>query len=291
MKPTSFDYCIASSIEEVVAKLSQFGADTKILAGGQSLIPMMKMRMVRPAVLLDINDLIASDYVNPKNEYVAIGAMRRLSTLSHLRSVFPCDLIGEALPHIGYDATRNRGTLCGSLAHADPSAEMPVIASCLEAQIVALSASGQRLIPAKNFFISPFKTALDVTEVVTEVRLPILPMGTGWAFRELSKHSAKFALVAVTLRQSKDGFVQSARIAMGAIGDRPIRAETAEIGLEGEPGTSKVFKDAAANAVLELAPNSDVHGTGSYRKKAMQVLVARALEDAWQRSSFFGMKT
>lgn len=284
MKPATFEYYTASTVDDAVSKLSQLGSDAKVIAGGQSLIPMMKMRLVRPTALLDINDVLALDYVRLESQYVSIGAMRRLSTLSHCKTVFPCDLIGEALPHIGHDATRNRGTLCGSIAHADPTAEMPVIACCLKAQIVTLGTNGQRIISAQDFFISFFETSLDATELITEVRLPLLPVGTGWAFHELSKHHAKFALVAVTLGRSKEGSVLNAKIAMGAIGDRPIRAEAAESELEGSPGTAKAFRAAAATAVAELDPKSDVHGTGTYRKKAVQVLVERALNDAWQRS-------
>jgi carbon-monoxide dehydrogenase medium subunit len=286
MKPPVFDYYRVSSVEEAVARLSQHGPDAKILAGGQSLIPMMKLRLALPSVLVDINHVDALDYLRVETEHVAIGATRRQYMLDAHEPTSA--LIGDALPYIGHEATRHRGTLCGSLAHADPAAELPVIASCLDAEIVAMGPAGARTIAANDFFSSFFATSLEPDEMVTEVRLPLLPAGTGWSFHELSKRHAKFALVAVTLGRDRDASVTRARIAMGAVGERPIRAAAAEAELEGATGDLETFRAAAAAAVAEIDPPSDVHGGGAFRKKVAQVLVERALAQAWRRAQTTG---
>jgi carbon-monoxide dehydrogenase medium subunit len=284
MKPAAFDYVSVTSADEAVRALSQHGGDAKVLAGGQSLIPMMKLRLARPAVIVDINRVRALDYLRVADGHIAIGAMRRLYTLEADEIARHCPMVREALRHVGHEATRNRGTLCGSLAHADPAAEMPVIAICLDAEMVATGPAGARTIAARNFFISFFSPALEPDELLTEVRLPVLPAGTGWSFQESSKHHAKFGLVAVTLERDENANVRRARIAMGAVAERPTRAEAAESALEGQPGNDETFRAAAAAAVADLDPPSDIHGSGAFRKKLAQTLVERALAEAWKRA-------
>jgi aerobic carbon-monoxide dehydrogenase medium subunit len=285
MKPSVFDYHRAASIDEAVSKLFEYGADAKVLAGGQSLIPMMKLRLARPTFIVDINRVEALNYVRFEEDCIAIGATRRQYMLESPDFAERCPLLRDALPYIGHEATRNRGTLCGSLAHADPTAESPVVACCLDAEMLVASASGTRTIAARDFFVSFFTPSLEADELLVEVRLPLLPSRTGHSFLEFSARHAKFGLVAVTLQRGPKGSIAQASIALGAVCERPIRADAAEAALVGEMGGRDVFRAAAVAAVSELDPPSDVHGNGEFRKKVAQSLVERALAEAWQRSN------
>lgn len=284
MKPPVFDYFRATSVDEALGKLSEHGGDAKVLAGGQSLIPMMKLRLARPAILVDINRIEALDYVRVEDRYIAVGATRRQYLLESANFAEHCPLLCAALQYIGHEATRNRGTLCGSLVHADPTAESPVVACCLDAHMVVTGPSGTRTIAARDFFVSFFTSALESDELLVEVRLPILPKGAGYSFQEFSARHAKFGLVAATIEPDVNGRIARARIAMGAVGEMPIRAENAEASLIGEIGSADLFRAAAAEAVSDLDPPSDVHGKAEFRKKVAQSLVERALGDAWHRS-------
>jgi carbon-monoxide dehydrogenase medium subunit len=284
MKPPPFDYRRVDDVDGALEHLSEFGSDAKILAGGQSLIPMLKLRLARPSVLIDINRIRSLDFLELQQDSLSIGATCRLSALQCEMVVRDCELLTAALPFVGEDAVRNRGTLCGSLAHADPTAEMPTLACCLEAQLTLRSSRGVRTVAASEFFVSHFATALDDHELLEQVHFPIIPSSTGWSFRELSKRHAKFAFTAVTLRRKPGGLVSGARIAMGAVSDRPVRAEAAEAALEGQAGGRETFRAAAALAVEGLEPPSDVHGTAEFRKSAAEALVDRALAEAWMRA-------
>jgi aerobic carbon-monoxide dehydrogenase medium subunit len=284
VKPASFEYVRARDPAEACMHLARGDGDAKILAGGQSLVPMMKLRLARPSVLVDINDIKSLDYLNTADGYLAIGATQRFHSLEASKDFARlCPLGYAALPYVGHEATRNRGTLCGSLAHADPAAEFPVIASCLEAQLIVTGPSGSRAIQARDFHLSFFTTSLESVEMVTEARFPTIDGEVGWSFQELSKRHAKFALVAVTLRKDAAGAVATARIAIGAVAEVPIRATAAERALEGQPASEQTFREAAKLSVADLDPPGDVHGSGVFRKKAAGVLIERALVDAWRR--------
>jgi carbon-monoxide dehydrogenase medium subunit len=284
VKPPSFEYVRVSDPAEACIHLSRGGGDAKILAGGQSLVPMMKLRLARPSMLIDINGIESLDYLSRDDGVLAIGATHRFHSLETSRDFARfCPLGHAALPYIGHEATRNRGTLCGSLAHADPAAEMPVIASCLDAELIVTGQAGSRTIRAQDFHLSFFTTALEPDELITEVRLPVITDRVGWSFHELSKRHAKFAMVAVTLQDDGAERVTEAQIALGAVGETPIRAKAAELALRGQTAADKTFREAANLAVLGIDPPSDVHGTGEFRKKIVRELVERALVEAWKR--------
>src|ERR671925_2003191 len=247
MKPPPFEYYRAMTVEEAVALLSRYGPDAKVLAGGQSLLPMMKFRLARPSVLVDLRWVRDLAYVRQTNGSVACGAMARLASLESDPVRALCPLLAEAAQHIGHPPIRHQGTVCGSLAHADPAAELPVLALALDAELVATGPHGARVIPAQDFFITMLTTNLGPLEILTEARFPTLQPGSGWGFSELSRRPGDFALAlaAATLQAGPDGTITVARIALGAVADRAIRCPEAEAALLGQRGGEAVF-DAAA---------------------------------------------
>jgi carbon-monoxide dehydrogenase medium subunit len=285
MKPAAFEYFAVSTVDEAIATLVERGPEARILAGGQSLIPMMKLRILAPTALVDINRVHALDYLKVDGSQIAIGATCRFHAVLQADAISQrCGLLREAARHVVPEAIRHRGTICGSLAHADPVAEMPLIACCLDADIIVRGHAGVRTISARDFFVSLLTTSLQPDELLTEVLIPTLEAGTGWGFREL-KRPGNIALAAVTLRRSAKDRVSGARIALGAVADRPTRALAAEAALVGEPGNQESFRAAAALAIADLDPPADMHGSGHYRKKVAGVLLERALADAWGRTS------
>ena len=285
MKPAAFEYYRASTIKEAVELLGRHGAEAKVLAGGQSLLPMMKLRLARPTALVDINRIRDLGYVRAANGALAFGALARLDELESSQVSQACPLLTAASHHIGHTAIRNRGTVCGSLAHSDPAAELPVLALALDAEVVATGPRGQRVIPARDLFVTYLTTTLAPDEILTEARFPTLRPRTGWGFAELSRRTGDFAIAiaAAVLEMSPAGVITSARIALGAVADRALRAEEAEKSLVGTPGSPQAFEAAAALATASLDPPTDVHGSGSYRRHLASVLVARALAQAWER--------
>lgn len=285
MKPAPFEYYRARSVDEAVALLGQHGPDAKILAGGQSLVPMMKLRLARPSVLVDLNSVRELAYVRKTNGTVAFGAMARLSELESEPVRGLCPMLAHVAREIGHPPIRHRGTVCGSLAHADPAAELPVLALALDADLVVTGPSGARTIAARDFFVTYLTTCLEVTEVLMEARFPILAPGVRWGFQELSRRPGDFAIVsaAAVLEIGSDGTIAKARVALGAVADRPLRASEAEEALLGTRGGAKVFRAAAERAASRLEPPTDVHGSGAYRRHLAKVLVERALAQAWQR--------
>jgi aerobic carbon-monoxide dehydrogenase medium subunit len=286
MKPAPFDYHRAPSAKEAVALLRDLGAEAKILAGGQSLMPMMKLRLARPAAVVDINRARELDYVKAADGWLAFGALARLDTLETAPVRQHCPLLTEAARYIAHAAIRHRGTVCGSLAHADPAAELPVLALALDADLVALGPSGERVLPARDFFVTYLTTALAPDELLVEARFPALTPTTGAVFTELSRRPGDFAIVAAAVvLDGSGGIVRRARIALGAVADRAIRSEAAEAELVDQPATGATFDAAARVAAERLDPPSDVHGSGAYRKHLARVLVRRALTQAWDRAS------
>ena len=286
MKPPPFEYRAVRSVDEAVECLGARGTDAKILAGGQSLIPMMKLRLARPAALIDINPIRELAYVRLAQGHMAFGATARTHELESAIVRDRCPLAAAAAQFIGYAAIRNRGTVCGSLAHADPAAELPLLALCLDAELVAQGPGGTRRILAADFFVSFFSTTLSPDEMLVEARVPLPPPQAGWAFLELSKRAGDFALVAVSVlvEKSPSGTIYQARIALAAVGDRPLRATEAEQTLAGQPPTPETFRAAAVTATQRLDPPSDIHASGAYRRRVAQVLVERALAQAWART-------
>jgi carbon-monoxide dehydrogenase medium subunit len=285
MKTPTFEYHRANTVEEAVALLQQYDFDAKLLAGGQSLLPMLKFRLARPAVLVDLGGVRDLSYVRRTGGVLAFGAMARTAELETDEVRAHCPILAEAAAKIGHAPIRHRGTVCGSLAHADPAAELPMLALALDAELVATGPDGTRVIPARDFFVSMLATSLGPSDILTEARFPTLPPGRGWGFSELSRRPGDFALVAAaaTLETGAGGEITHARLVLGAVADTAVRCEEAEAALLGQPAGRKAFAEAAKLAVEPLAPPADLHASSSYRRHLAKVLVERTLMQAWQR--------
>ena len=285
MKPAKFDYHAPTTRDEALELLGQYGYDAKVLAGGQSLMPMMNLRLARPAVVVDINRVDGLSGISSDDGGMTIGAMTRQRQLERSPEVaeqFP--VISAAIPHIAHFQIRNRGTIGGSLAHSDPAAEIPALCLALDAEITAASSSGERAIAASDFSLGLLTTALEPDELLTQVRLPALD-GDGewrWGFREVCRRDGDFALVgAVTLLRLDNGSVcREARITMFAVGDAPARIPAAEDSLVGRMVDAAARAEAAALVSAAVEPGSDIHASAEYRKEVSGVMARRALEDA-----------
>src|SRR5262249_26316792 len=286
MKPAAFDYVVANSIEQAIAALAQAGGEAKILAGGQSLVPMLNFRLLRPAILVDINRMPSLAAIDDAGDAVKIGALTRhyqIETSPIIAKHFP--VLSYAMTHVAHLAIRNRGTIAGSLSHADPAAELPMLALLLDAELTVAAASGKRTVAARDFFVDAMTVDLAPDEMVTEIVFPKLPPATGWGFEEVSRRSGDFALaaVAVTLTPA-DGRIAQARIAMTGVAPTPRRATEAEALLAGK-ALEPALIDAAIDAVRATTePSTDLHASSDYRRHLVGVLVGRALRAAWQRA-------
>ena len=285
MKPAAFDYVVADSIEGAVASLGR--GDAKIIAGGQSLVPMLNFRLLRPAALVDINRIPDLAFIREDDAAITIGALTRhhqLETSAVIARHFP--VLAEAMTHVAHLAIRNRGTIGGSLSHADPAAELPMMAVLLDAQLTIASSAGRRTVAARDFFRDVLSVDLAENELVTEVALPRLPARTGWGFEEIARRSGDFALaaVAVTLAVS-GGAVSQARIAMTGVAPTPRRAHNAEAMLISARLGQGVSDDVIEAVRATAEPETDLHASADYRRHLIGVLARRALGAAWQRAS------
>jgi aerobic carbon-monoxide dehydrogenase medium subunit len=283
MKPPLFEYFAPSSLEEALALRSEHADDSAVLAGGQSLMPLLNLRMAFPGALIDLGRVSELAGIREYDGGVAIGAMTRQRSAERsplLRERLP--LAVKALSNVGHAAIRNRGTVGGSLAHADPAAELPAVALALDAQFVARSSRGERTIEARDFFLGFLTTALAPDELLAEVRLPGLPPGHGAAFVELARRHGDFAIAGVAAAVALDasGAIADARVAFIGVGPTPVRAREAEAVLRGATPDDAVFTEAAERAKGELDPGSDTHASASYRRRVAGVLVQRALREA-----------
>ena len=288
MKPPPFDYVDPGSVGEAVSLLKEHEGEAKVLAGGQSLMPLLNMRMARPGVLVDVNRIADLDYIRESDGGLAIGA------LTSQRAVERSDLVRSRLPllhaatrFIAHPQIRNRGTVGGSLAHADPAAEYPAVAVALDAELTAVGPDGERTIKAGDFFVTYLTTALEPTELLTEVRLPAPPERSGWSFLEVSRRRGDFALVgvAVTLTLDGGGRCSRARVVLFGVGAAPFRARETENVLVGEKPGEQLFERAGQKAGEDVGePLSDVHASSEYRKHLAAVLTRRALTQAAARA-------
>ena len=287
MKPAAFDYVIADSIDMAVASLADGGGDAKIIAGGQSLVPMLNFRLLRPSVLIDINRIGDLAFIEEAGKKIRVGALTRhyqLETSPVIARHLP--VLASAMTHVAHLAIRNRGTIGGSLSHADPAAELPMMALLLDAELHIASASGKRTIAARDFFVGALTVDLARDDIVTEIVLPKLPRKTGWGFEEVARRSGDFALAAAaaTLTLSA-GVISQARIALTGVGATPVRAAEAEALLVGqalEPGLIDRIIDAVRAAI---EPDSDLHASSDYRRHLAGVLAGRAVSAAWRRAN------
>lgn len=282
MKPAPFEYVRASTVDEAVAALAASGGEAKVLAGGQSLVPMLNFRVVDAPVFVDINGIEGLDRIEETaGGGLRIGALARhfaLETSGSVKERFP--VLHEAMKHVAHLAIRNRGTIGGSLSHADPAAELPAMAVLLDATIVTASAAGGREIPAAEFFVAPLTTALEPDEIVVAVDLPGLPSGSGWGFEEFAQRRGDFAVAGVAAIVAMDGSsVKQARIALMGLHDTPVRAHRAEAALVADG------IDAAASAARQDAePMNDLHGSAEYRRHLTEALTRRAVTAAIERA-------
>jgi carbon-monoxide dehydrogenase medium subunit len=286
MKPPPFDYHRPTHLAEATALLARHAGDARVLAGGQSLVPLLNFRLLRPGVLVDINRLAEIGNVREEDHGLGIGALVRhhmLETSPLVAARYP--VLAAAMTHVAHLAVRNRGSLGGSLAHADPAAELPMLAVLLDAEIRTASADGGRTCAAREFFRGPLTTALGEGEIITEIALPLLPPHTGWGFAEVAMRHGDFAIAAVaaTLRLA-DGRVAEARLAATGVGETPLRFPAIETALVGERLTTDVIATAAAQAREAVAPPSDLRASADYRRHLVDVLAGRVLADAGRRA-------
>jgi CO/xanthine dehydrogenase FAD-binding subunit len=287
MKPPAFDYVLAENLDMAAAALAAAGDEAKIIAGGQSLVPMLNFRLLRPSVLIDINRIAGLAFIKEAGEAIRIGALTRhfqLETSPLIARHLP--VLSCAMTHVAHLAIRNRGTVGGSLSHADPAAELPMLALLLDAELSVASASGSRIVAARDFFLGAMTVALTSDEIVTEIRLPKLPQQTGWGFEEVARRHGDFALAAAAATVTvSDGKITQARIALTGVGPTALRASAAEALLLGEVlGTSLTSRviDAVRSSV---EPETDLHASSDYRRHLAGVLAGRAVSAAWRRAN------
>jgi CO/xanthine dehydrogenase FAD-binding subunit len=287
MKPAPFDYIAATSIDMAAASLAEAGDDAKIIAGGQSLVPMLNFRLLRPSILVDINRIAGLGFITESESDIRVGALTRhyqLETSAIIARHLP--VLSCAMTHVAHLAIRNRGTIGGSLAHGDPAAELPMMALLLDAELHIASASGTRMVAARDFFLDALTVDLAAGDIVTEIALPKLPPRTGWGFAEVARRRGDFALAAVaaTLTLAAGAIVQ-ARIALTGVGRTAIRAAAAEALLIGRaltPGLSDHVIEAVRAAI---EPGTDLHASADYRRHLAGVLTGRAIAAAWRRAN------
>ncbi len=287
MKPAAFEYLRPDTLSDALAALAQ-DDDTAILAGGQSLVPMMNTRLAQPARLVDINRLPDLDYVREEDGAIVIGALARHADIMRhdlVRTHMP--LIAEAYGWVAHSAVRNRGTLAGNLCHADPASEMPAILQVLGGEVVLARADGERRMAADAFFLGAYETARRQGEILTEIRVPLPAPGTGWGFEEVAMREGDYAWAAVvaTLRL-EGGKIAAPRIAVAGVEDRAARLSGAEAALDGrEPDGFDAVADAADAAVAEVEPTGSAAASAEYRRDLMRTLLPRVLKQAVRRAA------
>jgi CO/xanthine dehydrogenase FAD-binding subunit len=287
MKPAAFDYVIADSVDMAIESLASAGGGAKIIAGGQSLVPMLNFRLLRPSILIDVNRIPGLAYINETESDIRVGALTRHYELETSRIIADhLPVLSCAMTHVAHLAIRNRGTVGGSLSHADPAAELPMMAMLLDGNLHIASATGRRSVAARDFFLGPLTVDLTDDSMVTEIVLPKLPPGTGWGFEEVARRRGDFAIAAVaaTLTLS-GGVIAQARIAVTGVGPTSLRAIEAETLLSGrvlDPGLISEATDAVRRAI---EPETDLHASSDYRRHLAGVLAGRAVEAAWRRAN------
>ncbi len=288
MKPAPFQYLTPQNLAEAIRLLAEHGDEAKVIAGGQSLVPMMAFRLATPSVLIDLNRVTELDYVRRDGDTLVLGALTRHRAVQDLAwARGRCAVLAEGVDLIGHPAIRNRGTVGGSLAHADPAAEWPALLLALDGEVDAVGPGGRRTIAAPDLFVTYFTTSLASDEVLAEVRLP-LPNGgrVGSSFVELARRHGDFAIagVAALMKLAADGSVADASIALIGVRDTAVRAHGAEAVLRGAQPTDDALAEAAGSIVGEISPMSDIHGSAGYRTHVATVLVRRALAIARDRA-------
>ncbi len=285
MKPAKFEYSRPDDLPTVLALLAD-QEDARILAGGQSLVPMMNFRIAQPAALIDINRVPGLDYIRMEGDVIAIGALARHADIQRspvIQSNIP--IMTEAYDWVAHSAVRNRGTLCGNLCHADPASEMPALMQLLEAQMVVASHTGQREVPAADFFTGTYETALEPDEMLTEVRIAKPAAGTGWRFEEVSMRKGDFAWAAcAAMLRLEAGQIAMPRVAVAGVGDAPMRLDAVEAILTGQAPSEDLFQTAAQTGADAIDPPETPAASAAYRKDLVRTLLPRVLSTAAERA-------
>jgi carbon-monoxide dehydrogenase medium subunit len=283
MKLSDFEYLAPSSANEVVQLLASRPGEAKVIAGGQSLLPTMAYRLAQPSLLIDLKNLQDLNKILIDRSGVLLGARTRWRDIEDNDALTAANpLLKEAVSHVAHYQIRNRGTVGGSLAHADPASEMPCIAVTCEAQIRVLGPGGERHLKAEDFFLGPLTTALAEDEIILEVRLPAWPSGRRWAFKEFARRTGDFALAGIALFYDLDDQQRACNVHIGVVGacHRPQRLSDAEHALNGKPVGRETLLAAAKAASQEVDPPNDIHAGAAYRKALVGTLLQRALEEA-----------
>lgn len=287
MKPARFEYRAPRSAEEAVENLAQYGGEARLLAGGQSLIALLNLRLARPAALIDLGCCSDLDYMFREGQWLVVGPMTRQASVEHSATVCDlCPLITHAMPYVGHPVIRNRGTIGGTLAHADRVAELTAVAVALEANFVAQGLSGRRTITAADFFVDDLTTALKPDEMLREIRFPVAGPNSRFAFVEASNRHHDLATVGIAVRLDglENGQCANARIVANGINPVPVRLTAAERRLAEGPIDDAAISEAAALCTSGVEPDGDIHASAEYRTAIMSRLVERAL-----RSALLGM--
>jgi CO/xanthine dehydrogenase FAD-binding subunit len=287
MKPAAFDYIAPKSLEAAVAALAAANGDGKVLAGGQSLMPLLNFRMARPAVVIDLMHIPGLSFIELRGDTVAVGAMTRHADLEFSELVAAkLPVMAAAMRHVAHLAIRNKGTIGGSLSHADPAAELPMLAVFYGATIKVLGPEGRRDITAEDFFISALTNCLDAEEIVFEIDFPIPTSHTGWAFEEVARRFGDFALASIAVSfEVLDRQIADARVAVMGVADTPRRLREAEAALQGlqdSPEAAAGFAEVVRSCVT---PESDIHVSAEYRKNLIGALAKKAFTTAWTRAA------
>ncbi|MEH7253413.1 xanthine dehydrogenase family protein subunit M [Neobacillus niacini] len=287
MKPAPFNYLRPETIEEALSYLSKYGEDAKVLSGGQSLIPLLNMRLSTPEYLIDIGGVKGLNYINLENETLSIGALTRhvdVERSSLIRE--KCPLLYEAIRFVGHGQIRNRGTIGGSIAHADPSAELPCVLSALRGNIVIANSDEERVVSPEEFFLTYLLTTIEPNEIIKEVQFPVLSPTCGSAFVEISRTHGDFAMVevAAVLDLDENGRISFARLAVGGASSVPCVLEEVEEFLIGHSPSEGIFKQASEKVKDFIDPEGDLHASEDHRRQLSSVLTFRALNIAAKRA-------
>jgi CO/xanthine dehydrogenase FAD-binding subunit len=287
MKPAAFDYVAPRSLEAAVQALAAAEGDGKLMAGGQSLMPLLNFRMTRPSIIVDLTHVPGLSFIELRGDTVAIGALTRHTDLEFSDLVaLKLPVMAAAMPHVAHLAIRNRGTIGGSLSHADPAAELPMLAVFYGATIKVQGQGGRREIPAEEFFVSALTNCLEPDEIVFEIDFPILTSHTGWAFEEVARRFGDFALACIAVSLNcRDGRIADARVAVMGVAETPLRLREAEQALRGAdrgPQTAAEFADVVRGC---LSPAGDIHVSAEYRQHLIGALAEKALMKAWKRAA------
>lgn len=291
MKPSPTTYHAPATVAEAVGLLAEHGDDAKVLGGGQSLLPLMNLRLAAPGHLVDTTRIEGLGAIERRDgDVFEIGAaVRQGQAEDDAALAAACPLLAAALPHIAHREIRNAGTVCGSIAHGDAAAELPAVALALDAELVVHGPRGVRTATADGFFRSFLETDLAPDELLAAVRLPVAPPGTGAAFHELARRAGDFALAGVGAQLTvRDGVVAEARVACIGIGATALRSRAAERTLAGGRADERTIAEAARAAAAELEPSEDLHATAAFRRHAAETLMRRALHDAAARAESNG---